>query len=44
MRGTDFDLLMEGVWVYSYNTTYPSYFFIDPKNIRTYRPYKLGDL
>lgn len=43
-RGTNVDLHIEGVWINSYNSTYPSRFLVDPENIRTNRPYKLGDL
>lgn len=44
VRGTDYDVHIEGVWINSYNATYPTKFFVDAKNIKTYRPYKLGDL
>lgn len=43
-RGTSIDQAIHGVWVYSYNNTYPTRFVINPKNITTSRPYKLGDL
>ncbi|CAD8060390.1 unnamed protein product [Paramecium sonneborni] len=44
VRGTDYDVHIEGVWINSYNATYPTRFLVDVKNLKTYRPYKLGDL
>ena len=32
------------MWIYSYNSTYPVHFIVDPRNITPKRPYRLGDL
>jgi hypothetical protein len=43
-RGSSFESQIQGVWVYSYNETYPSVLRVDITNVTPTRPYKIGDL